>query len=100
MFALLFAVLLSFYLFINVREENLNSTIISFFLTLGIIISLLCHLEKPKAMDVYRGKTKVEITYKDEVVIDSTVVVVSKKNKAKNMTLNYGKKRTINSRSV
>ena len=74
MFALLFAVLLSFYLFINLREENLNSTIISFFLTLGIIISLLCHLEKLKAMDVYRGKTKVEITYKDEVVIDSTVV--------------------------
>lgn len=41
MFALLFAVLLAFYLFINVTEENLNSTIISFLLTMGIIISLL-----------------------------------------------------------
>ena len=41
MFALLFAVLLSIYLLINVTEENLNSTIISFLLTMGIIILLL-----------------------------------------------------------
>ena len=28
----------------------------------------------PKAMDVYRGRTTLEITYKDSVAIDSVVV--------------------------
>lgn len=28
----------------------------------------------PKAIDVYRGKTELEITYRDTVAIDSTVV--------------------------
>jgi hypothetical protein len=29
---------------------------------------------KPKAMDVYQGKTTLEITYKDGVPVDSIVV--------------------------
>ena len=29
---------------------------------------------KPKALDVYRGKTTLEITYKDSVAVDSVVV--------------------------
>ena len=29
---------------------------------------------KPTAMDVYQGKTTLEITYKDSVAIDSVVV--------------------------
>lgn len=29
---------------------------------------------KPTAIDVYRGKTTLEITYRDSVAIDSTVV--------------------------
>lgn len=29
---------------------------------------------KPKAIDVYRGKTELEITYRDTIAIDSTVV--------------------------
>ena len=28
----------------------------------------------PTALDVYRGKTTLEITYRDSVVVDSTVV--------------------------
>ena len=78
MFALLFAVLLSFYLFINVREENLNSTIISFLLTIGIIISLLFILGTPKEKNVYEGNTTLVLKNKNGVTIDSTVVVVSK----------------------
>ena len=35
---------------------------------------------KPTAMDVYQGKTTLEITYKDGVPIDS-VVVFKNKNK-------------------
>ena len=79
MFALLFAVLLSFYLFINLREENLNSTIISFLLTMGIIISLLFILGTPKEKDLYEGNTTLVLKNKNGVTIDSTVVVVSKK---------------------
>lgn len=33
---------------------------------------------KPTAMDVYRGKTTLEITYKDGVPVDSVVVFKNK----------------------
>ena len=41
------------------------------FLVFLLLLSCVC---KPKAIDVYRGKTTLEITYKDRVPIDSTVV--------------------------
>ena len=45
---------------------------------LGIIgaIEYQAELDKatPTALDVYRGKTTLEITYRDSVAIDSTVV--------------------------
>lgn len=41
------------------------------FLVFLLLLSYVC---KPKAIDVYRGKTTLEITYKDRVPIDSTVV--------------------------
>ena len=41
---------------------------------LSIVILILAITGKPKAIDVYRGKTTLEITYKDEVPIDSVVV--------------------------
>lgn len=31
-------------------------------------------VKEPTALDVYRGKTTLEITYRDSVAIDSTVV--------------------------
>ena len=40
---------------------------------LVFILSLSC-VSKPSAIDVYRNKTTLEITYKDRVPIDSTVV--------------------------
>ena len=40
---------------------------------LVFILSLSC-VYKPSAIDVYRGKTTLEITYKDKVPIDTTVV--------------------------
>ena len=45
-------------------------SIILVFITL-IVTSLK---EEPKAIDVYRGKTTLEITYKDKAPIDTTVV--------------------------
>ena len=49
---------------------------------IGVIMGIMAivvkeHEEKritPTALDVYRGKTTLEITYRDSVAIDSTVV--------------------------
>ena len=47
---------------------------------IGVIILLSAYhidtkqITKPTALDVYRGKTTLEITYRDSVAIDSTVV--------------------------
>ena len=49
-------------------------TIYSFIFSFIIFILLLFQLDKPKAIDVYKGKTILEITYKDRVPVDSTVV--------------------------
>ena len=49
--------------------------VFSSLLTFAIFtIALYLIEEQPKAIDVYRGKTTLEITYKDRVTIDSTVV--------------------------
>ena len=50
--------------------------------TLGFLFGiLLCDLgdmivekHRPNAIDVYRGKTTLEITYRDSVAVDSVVV--------------------------
>ena len=54
-------------------------------LAVGIIATVLFTIgwgqlhQKPTAMDVYQGKTTLEITYKDGVAIDSVVVFKDKK---------------------
>ena len=35
---------------------------------------LIINLRKPRAIDVYQGNTTLEITYKDNMPIDSVVV--------------------------
>lgn len=35
---------------------------------------MFTHLSKPKPIDVYRGNTTLEITYKDNVPVDSVVI--------------------------
>ena len=40
----------------------------------GVIYTSNDYEKRPKALDVYRGKTTLEITYRDSVEIDSTVV--------------------------
>lgn len=42
--------------------------------TIFILGILIIHIGNPSAMDVYRGKTILQITYKNNVPIDSTVV--------------------------
>lgn len=52
--------------------------VIACIVVMGFVLGVgLCSLDtkdKPTALDVYRGKTTLEITYRDRVAIDSTVV--------------------------
>ena len=45
-------------------------------IAMGASCTILCDTiaPTPNAMDVYRGKTTLEITYRDSVAIDSTLV--------------------------
>ena len=56
-------------------EWNVTRILITlFFLSFTSCILLFIHLMKPTAIDVYEGRTTLEITYKDGIPIDSTVV--------------------------
>lgn len=46
---------------------------------IGTTIFILGGNPNPTAMDVYRGRTTLEITYKDGVPVDSVVVFKDKK---------------------
>lgn len=46
----------------------------------AILIATSRYEKNPSAMDVYQGKTTLEITYKDNVAIDSVVVFKDKEN--------------------
>ena len=50
-----------------------------FALLYGVFCSAYVLQHKPKPIDVYRGKTTLEITYRDSVAIDSVVVYKVKK---------------------
>lgn len=58
--------------------KEMKEFILSFILTfvscsIGIVIGLIIQ-QPPTALDVYRGKTTLEITYRDSVAVDSVVV--------------------------
>lgn len=81
-FAFMFAVSLFLFIIINGKKLNKISTSllsIPLLLTIDIISSLFVYyLKTPKAIDVYKGGTTLEITYKDGIPVDSTVVWKSK----------------------
>ena len=59
-----------------INEDNYGTT---FLCTLAIGVGALCineglKITKPQAIDVYRGKTTLEITYKDSIPVDTIVV--------------------------
>ena len=58
------------------EDTDFTRTILGIFtgcsmIAMFLIIAYLC---KPKAIDVYRDKTTLEITYKNNVPIDTVVV--------------------------
>ena len=48
--------------------------LISTILTFIIFILVIVYMTEPRAINVYRGNTTLEITYKNGIPIDSTVV--------------------------
>lgn len=58
-------------------DNKAHGLVYSFFIWI-VFILILIQSQIPTAMDVYNGKTTLEITYKDGVPVDSTVVWKSK----------------------
>ena len=61
----------------GVIEDKKFMRIIMITITTCSVIAMFLmftHLSKPKPIDVYRGNTTLEITYKDSVPIDSVVI--------------------------
>lgn len=74
--ALLFVGLLITFI---VSDENLGVYFGTLLACFGVAIMTANRYEtSPSAMDVYQGKTTLEITYKDNVAIDSVVVFKNK----------------------
>lgn len=55
-------------------DSKWGGTLFFFSFILFTVGVLIIHVGKPTAIDVYRGKTTLQITYKNNVPIDSTVV--------------------------
>ena len=60
-----------------VKDES--ATLRACFGTSCLIVSFICTIAttsgpKPSAIDVYRGKTTLQITYQDSIAIDTVVV--------------------------
>lgn len=75
--------ILLFVLMLLITDENAVFVWIGS-LSLTVAVLMLTHILEvkrpiPTALDVYRGKTTLEITYRDSVAIDSTVVYKVKK---------------------
>ena len=76
-FALITLVIL---MWVNIDDihDNISVNIMNFILHCFAIIMVFgafaMYSNSPNAIDVYRGKTTLEITYKDSIPVDSVVV--------------------------
>ena len=60
-----------------IQDTKLDDIFLIFILSVYSFLVLwlsFSYLKEPRAIDVYKGNTTLEITYKDEVPVDSTVV--------------------------
>lgn len=64
-------------------NKKINNYEVKYFLSIfavvlsivcGGIISIIESYNKPQAIDVYRGKTTLQITYQDNIPVDSVVI--------------------------
>lgn len=77
---IVFGLLYAIFLFLNVSTDNKDNRVFyAFLLTISAIIlaALILYDDNkniPTALDVYEGKTTLEITYRDSIPVDSIVV--------------------------
>lgn len=57
----------------NRLRKNISATLVMIIFVAALYVLLVISVSKPKAIDVYRGKTTLEITYKNNVPIDTVV---------------------------
>ena len=63
----------------NVSDEHPGAYLGTLLACVGAVLTTISYYEtNPSAMDVYQGKTTLEITYKDNVAVDSIVVFKDK----------------------
>ena len=73
-------ILLAIIIVWNIEDDNNSRRPISAFLLMMITVTFTCLMieytnkDIPKALDVYQGKTTLEITYRDSIPVDSVVV--------------------------
>ena len=64
----------------NVLSKDIDNRAISCFcaIIVGVMLTVVIidykHKDNPTALDVYEGKTTLEITYRDTIPVDSVVV--------------------------
>ena len=63
-----------FFIFKEKKHEWAATLAMVFGVIYGCLATHWTQRQKPSALDVYRGKTTLEITYVDSVAIDSVVV--------------------------
>ena len=57
------------------RDDNIGWTIALTLIIAGILNIIIYHAtEAPSALDVYKGKTVLKITYEDKVPVDTVVI--------------------------
>ena len=56
------------------KKPDIKILYVLFIYSFLVLLLSLSYINKPKAIDVYRGETTLEITYKNRVPVDSTVV--------------------------
>ena len=66
----------AFLLSLNAEKGGLGAVLVGVVVGLAAVMNQECGDKDtfPTALDVYRGKTNLEITYRDSVAVDSIVV--------------------------
>ena len=81
---LLFCIVVIIVCVLSIKLANYEDSYYIIYLALAIIlgcISICCDaiiINQPTAIDVYKGKSKLQITYKGTIPIDSVVVFKNK----------------------
>jgi hypothetical protein len=64
---------------IEIKEDNITlSIVLPIMAIIGLSIMIVSLSITPTALDVYKGKTELQITYKGTIPIDSVVVFKNK----------------------